>query len=102
MVVPSPDPRALAEFYRAPVGGEITHPDDHLVHLRARGRVRLGFQRAGTATRAWSSSDHGQRFHVDVTVDEVDCVPFGLASIPGDSCPSQRCVSVARVVPLAC
>ena len=40
-----PDPRALAEFYRALVGGELQVVEDEWVSLRDGGAVRLSFQR---------------------------------------------------------
>ncbi len=68
-----PDPRALAEFYRALVGGEITYADDDWVNLRDGGNVILSFQRAPDYQPPdWPRAQHGQQFHIDVTVDDVD------------------------------
>ena len=46
VVLDCPDPRALAEFYRALVGGDVTYADDDWVNLRDGGNVLLSFQRA--------------------------------------------------------
>ena len=73
VVLDCPDPRALAEFYRALLGGDITDADDDWVNLRDGGNVRLSFQRAPDYQPPdWPSAEHGQQFHIDVTVDDVD------------------------------
>ncbi len=73
VVLDCPDPRALAEFYRALVGGEITYADDGWVNLRDGGSVLLSFQRAaGYQPPDWPNPVNGQQFHLDVTVDDVD------------------------------
>jgi catechol-2,3-dioxygenase len=73
VVLDCPDPRALAEFYRALVGGEITYADDDCVNLRDGGNVLLSFQRAPDYQAPdWPSREHGQQFHIDGTVDDVD------------------------------
>lgn len=73
MVLDCPEPRALAEFYRSLVGGEITHADDDWVSLRDGGSVLLSFQRApGYQPPVWPGDERGQQFHIDVTVDDVD------------------------------
>jgi Glyoxalase-like domain len=73
VVLDCPDPRALAEFYRALLGGDITYADDDWVNLRDGGNVLLSFQRAPDYQAPdWPSAKHGQQFHIDVTVDDVD------------------------------
>ena len=73
MVLDCPDPRALAEFYRALVGGEITYADDDWVNLRDGGNVILSFQRApGYQAPDWPSAPQGQQFHIDITLADVD------------------------------
>jgi Glyoxalase-like domain len=73
VVLDCPDPRALAEFYRALVGGDITYADDDWVNLRDGGNVLLSFQRAPDYQAPdWPGVEHGQQFHIDVTVDDVD------------------------------
>jgi glyoxalase superfamily protein len=73
VVLDCPDPRALAEFYRALVGGDITYADDDWVNLRDGGNVLLSFQRAPDyQAPEWPSVEHSQQFHIDLTVDDVD------------------------------
>jgi catechol-2,3-dioxygenase len=75
VVLDCPDPRALAEFYRGLVGGEITYADDEWVKLRDGGNVLLSFQRADDyQPPTWPSGERPQQFHIDVTVDDVDRV----------------------------
>ena len=73
VVLDCPDPRALADFYRRLVGGEITYVDDDWVNLRDGAQVLLSFQRAdGYQPPDWPGTERGQQFHIDVTVDDVD------------------------------
>ena len=77
VVLDCPDPRALAEFYRQLVGGEITYADDDWVNLRDGDTVLLSFQRApGYQPPVWPTGgpngERGQQFHLDVTVHDVD------------------------------
>lgn len=73
VVLDCPDPRALAEFYRGLLGGDITYADDDWVNLRDGGNVLLSFQRAPDHQAPdWPGSKQGQQFHIDVTVDDVD------------------------------
>jgi catechol-2,3-dioxygenase len=72
VVLDCPDPRALADFYRQLVGGEITYADDDWVNLRDGAQVLLSFQRAdGYRPPDWPGDERGQQFHIDVTVDDV-------------------------------
>lgn len=73
VVLDCPDPRALADFYRELVGGDITYADDEWVNLRDGDAVLLSFQRV-TAHRPpdWPSGDPPQQFHIDVTVADVE------------------------------
>lgn len=73
VVLDCPDPLALAEFYRALVGGEIIDADDDWVSLRDGATVLLSFQRASDyRPPLWPSPERPQQFHIDVTVDDVD------------------------------
>ena len=73
VVLDCPDPRALVEFYRELVGGEITYADDEWVNLRDGAEVLLSFQRADNYRPPdWPDGEPPQQFHVDVTVDDVD------------------------------
>ena len=73
VVLDCPDPRALADFYRRLVGGEITYADDDWVNLRDGAQVLLSFQRAdGYQPPEWPGRERSQQFHIDVTVDDVE------------------------------
>ena len=72
VVLDCPDPRALAEFYRALMGGEITYADDDWVNLRDGGNVLLSFQRAPDYKAPdCPNAEHGQQFHIDATVGDA-------------------------------
>ena len=74
VVLDCPDPRALAEFYRGVVGGEITSAEDDWVVLVVDG-LRVAFQLAEDfAAPTWPSGERPQQFHLDLTVDDVDAV----------------------------
>jgi hypothetical protein len=74
VVLDCPDPQALAEFYRALVGGEITFVEDDWVVLVVDG-LRLAFQLAEDyAAPTWPTGERPQQFHLDLTVDDVDAV----------------------------
>src|SRR4030095_7914179 len=73
VVLDTPEPRKLAEFCRGLVGGEITYDDGEWVKLRDGATVVLSFQLAPDyRPPVWPSAEHGQQFHIDVTVDDVD------------------------------
>ena len=69
----APIPRALAEFYRQLVGGEITYADDDWVNLRDGAEVLLSFQRSPDyEAPIWpDGAGRGQQFHIDVTVYSI-------------------------------
>jgi catechol-2,3-dioxygenase len=72
VVLDCPEPRALAEFYRQLVGGELTHAEDDWVNLRDGDTVLLSFQQAPDhQPPAWPDPDRPQQFHLDLTVDEA-------------------------------
>ena len=73
VVLDCPDPRALADFYRELVGGDITYADDEWVNLRDGGTVLLSFQRVPDYRPPdWPTGQPPQQFHIDVTVDDVE------------------------------
>ena len=74
VVLDCPDPRALAEFYRGVLGGEITFAEDDWVVLTVDG-LRLAFQLSDEfAPPTWPTGERPQQFHLDMTVDDVDAV----------------------------
>lgn len=74
VVLDCPDPKALAGFYCAVLGGEVTSVEDDWVLLTADG-LRLAFQLVEEfAAPTWPTGERPQQFHLDVTVDDVDAV----------------------------
>ena len=75
-VVDCPDPRALAGFYAAVLGMQVTvESDDWVVIGREPGMRELAFQRAADhRPPRWPDPAHPQQEHLDirVDVDEVD------------------------------
>jgi catechol-2,3-dioxygenase len=72
VVLDCPEPRALAEFYRELVGGDITYADEEWVSLRDGDTVVLSFQLAPDhQPPTWPEPDLPQQFHLDVTVEEA-------------------------------
>ena len=79
VVLDCPDPRALADFYRELVGGDITHADDEWVNLRDGGAVLLSFQLVPDFRAPdWPAGDPPQQFHLDVTVDDIEDAERGV------------------------
>lgn len=80
VVLDCPDPRALADFYRGVLGGEITDEEDDWVTLVVDGR-RVAFQLApGFVPPTWPAGERPLQVHIDLTVDDVDAVePHVLA-----------------------
>ncbi|MEU3613814.1 VOC family protein [Streptomyces sp. NPDC006872] len=70
VVLDCPDPRALAAFYAAVVGGvpEWEEGEEDWVVLQVPGGPRLGFQEVAQYTPPeWPRSDrNGQQFHIDL------------------------------------
>ena len=74
VVLDCPDPRALAEFYRGVLVGEITAAEDDWVVLVVDG-LRLAFQLSEDfAPPTWPTGERPQQFHLDLTVDDVDAI----------------------------
>ncbi|MFI1764400.1 VOC family protein [Streptomyces sp. NPDC020800] len=68
VVLDCPDPRALAAFYAAVVGGTPQAEDDDWVVLQVPDGPRLAFQQVeGYTAPEWPRADHnGQQFHIDL------------------------------------
>lgn len=97
VVLDCPEPRALAEFYQAVVGGDITFAEEDWVVLMVDG-LRLAFQQAEEfAPPTWPTGERPQQFHLDLTVDDVDAVEPQLLALgatkhqvqPGDAAGDQ-------------
>jgi catechol 2,3-dioxygenase-like lactoylglutathione lyase family enzyme len=74
VVLDTPDPKRLAEFYRDLLGWEITSDSDETWFNIADGDGgRLSFQQAPDHRAPnWPGAERPQQFHIDVDVDDVD------------------------------
>ncbi len=82
-VVDCPDPRALAAFYAAVLGLEVTedHPD-WVVLGRPPGTRELAFQRAADyVPPTWPEPDRPQRLHLDIRVADVDAAEEAVLAL---------------------
>jgi catechol 2,3-dioxygenase-like lactoylglutathione lyase family enzyme len=92
VVLDCPEPRALADFYAAVLGGEVQGGSDaRWVVLDGHGGTTLAFQRAdGFVPPSWPSADRSQQFHLDLTLqkDEIDAAEeqvLALGATPLDT-----------------
>ncbi|MCE7082850.1 VOC family protein [Streptomyces sp. ST2-7A] len=93
-VLDCPDPRGLADFYAAVLGGTVEgEPGDEWVTVRTPdGGKPLGFQRSeGYRPPEWPSTEHGQQLHLDLDVpreriDEAErqVLDLGARAVQGD------------------
>ncbi|MEC4018769.1 VOC family protein [Streptomyces sp. H27-D2] len=73
VVLDCPDPRALAEFYAAVLGGRIEPGGEDWVDLVSDGGTTLAFQEApGFVPPNWPEPDGSQQFHLDLTVEDLN------------------------------
>ncbi|MGW0712005.1 VOC family protein [Streptomyces sp. NPDC002643] len=73
VVLDCADPDALAAFYAAVLGGEISKQEGWIDLNLPGGGVSLAFQAApGFVPPEWPSPSHSQQFHLDVTVEDLD------------------------------
>jgi catechol 2,3-dioxygenase-like lactoylglutathione lyase family enzyme len=73
VVIDCPDPEALAEFYRAVVGGERVHASDGWCSLACPDGTTLSFQAVEDhQPPKWPDPAFPQQFHIDVMVDDLD------------------------------
>ncbi|CAL9439875.1 hypothetical protein SUDANB58_02225 [Streptomyces sp. enrichment culture] len=75
VVLDCPDPRALAGFYAAVLGGTVEEDPGNTdwVTLKPPGGQTLAFQAApGFVPPRWPSPDHSQQFHLDLDVPDLD------------------------------
>ncbi|HEX5494806.1 MAG TPA: VOC family protein [Mycobacteriales bacterium] len=84
------DPQALAEFYRAFVGGEIVFGTEEFVAISVGGlflaTVRIPDHRPPT----WPGGDRPQQMHLDFSVDDLDAAQaraVELGATPADTQP---------------
>ncbi|MEU3828078.1 VOC family protein [Streptomyces sp. SID161] len=84
VVLDCPDPRALAGFYAAVLGGTVEEDaeDSGWVDLKLPGGAALAFQRApGFVAPEWPAADHSQQFHLDLRVEDLDAAEKGVLEL---------------------
>lgn len=88
VVLDCPDPRALAGFYAAIVGGTV-EGEGRWVDLKVPGGPALAFQEApGHVPPRWPQTDRSQQFHLDLTVEDLDAAEkevLALGATPLDT-----------------
>jgi catechol 2,3-dioxygenase-like lactoylglutathione lyase family enzyme len=74
VVIDTPDPKALAEFYSELLGLPITYTSDDWVVIAEDDRTSgFAFQLAPDHQRpAWPDPSRPQQFHLDVMVDDLE------------------------------
>jgi catechol 2,3-dioxygenase-like lactoylglutathione lyase family enzyme len=66
------DPAALVDFYHAVLGWEITYRDENYGMISANGTA-IGFGKvADYQLPRWPEADSPKRFHLDLSVDDLD------------------------------
>ncbi|GAA3146579.1 VOC family protein [Streptomyces echinatus] len=81
VVLDCPDPRALAGFYAAVLGGTV-EGDGDWVDLKVPGGPSLAFQRAsGFVPPEWPAADRSQQFHLDLAVEDLDTAEKGVLEL---------------------
>ncbi|MFB8266211.1 VOC family protein [Streptomyces sp. NPDC055955] len=82
VVLDCPEPRALADFYAAVLGGKVTSDDGTWVDLEVPSGRPLAFQAAPDFVRpAWPAPDRPQQFHLDLTVEDLDTAEKGVLAL---------------------
>ena len=73
IVLDTPDPKGLAEFYSGLLGWKIVDESDDWVTIRGESGTELGFQLAIAYTPpTWPEPDVPQQFHLDFSAADVD------------------------------
>ncbi|MDJ0341279.1 VOC family protein [Streptomyces sp. H10-C2] len=82
VVLDCPDPKELATFYAAVVGGDVEADDDDWVELRAADGVKVSFQRAPELRAPqWPDPERPQQFHIDVAVEDLDAAQEAVLAL---------------------
>jgi len=82
VVLDTPDPRGLAEFYCALLGWRIVREDGDWVTVRGDSAAGLAFQLApDLVPPTWPDPTVPQQFHLDVTVDDLDVAEAQVVAI---------------------
>jgi predicted enzyme related to lactoylglutathione lyase len=91
-VVDCPDPRALAAFYAAVLGLQVTQDGDDWVAIGPEPGVRvLAFQRATTwVPPRWPDPEYPQQLHLDIRVDDVDAAEREVLALGATRAKAER------------
>ena len=82
VVLDTPEPRALAEFYLAILGGQFVREDDDWVSIRGESGPEIAFQLAPDfVPPTWPDNTIPQQFHLDVDVPDLDAAEARVLAI---------------------
>lgn len=82
VVLDTPEPRRLAEFYCALLGWRIVDEDEDWVTIRGTAEYGLAFQLApDLVPPTWPDPAVPQQSHLDVTVDDLDAGEAAVLAI---------------------
>lgn len=82
VVLDCPDPKGLAAFYAAVLGGDVEEVEEDWVVLRATDGVRLSFQLAPELREPqWPDPERPQQFHIDVRVEDLDAAQEAVLAL---------------------
>ena len=73
VVLDTPDPRGLADFYCALLGWQVEEVTETWITIRGSGGAGLAFQLSPDfRPPTWPDNEVPQQFHLDVNVDDLD------------------------------
>jgi len=82
VVLDTPEPRALADFYCALLGWQVIREDDDWVTIRGDSGAGIAFQLApNLVPPTWPDPTVPQQFHLDVTVPDLDAAEKRVLAI---------------------
>jgi catechol 2,3-dioxygenase-like lactoylglutathione lyase family enzyme len=82
VVLDTPEPRRLAEFYSAILGYPIVRDDDDWVAIKGESGPEIAFQLAPDfAPPTWPDNAVPQQFHLDVDVPDLDAAERRVLAI---------------------
>lgn len=86
VTIDCPEPPALAAFYAALTGGEVTYDTAEAAAVKPPNGVDVYFQ-AVPAHKAptWPEGDRPQQFHLDLYVDDLDKAEAAVAELGGST-----------------
>ncbi|MGI8677175.1 MAG: VOC family protein [Jatrophihabitans sp.] len=67
------DPKPLADFWAAMLGGKVAYTSDAFIGVETQGGVWIGAYRVDAyVPPRWPDGDVGKQFHLDLSVDDLD------------------------------